>query len=269
MAEWDGEGLPPAVEHRVARFDGSRPRTSLLTAPDAAALEVAGFDPIGDVMGCVVQRISRPLTIGVDLDYRGYEEAQQRGYELAMQRLKAEAAGLGADGVLGINVTTEWMGPNVEEFVALGTAVRARSAHRPQQPFTTELPGPDVAKLLVAGWVPVEFVFAVAIRTRYLDYGTRRDLALLAGNYEIRAATELVTRARSAARQQFAARVGRARADGAVVSSMSLDTWSEQESWLLARATMFGTGLARFQPGERAPARGLTIMPLNAGRSTR
>lgn len=268
MAEWDGQGLPPAVEHRVARFDGSRARTSLLTSPDAAALEITGFDPVGDVMGCVVQRISRPLAIGVELDYREFEEAQRLGYELALRRLKAEAAGLGADGVLGIDVTTEWKGPNVEEFVALGTAVRARSAHRPAQPFTTDLPGPDVAKLLVSGWVPVEFAFAVAIQTRYLDYGTRRDLALLAGNYEISAGTELVARARTAARTRFSARVGQALADGAVVSSMSVDTWSEHETWLLARATMFGTAIARFSSGERAPARGLTIMPLNA-RSTR
>ncbi|WP_052372299.1 heavy metal-binding domain-containing protein [Amycolatopsis taiwanensis] len=266
MAGWDGQGLPPAVAHRAARFDGSRSKTSLLTAPDTASLEAVGFDPVGDVMGCTVQRISRPLGVGVTLDYREYAAAQRRGYELAMQRLMAEAARIGADGVLGIDMTVERETQNIEEFVALGTAVRARSAHRPRRPFTTGLPGPDVAKLLLSGWVPVGFVFGVTIQTRYLDYGTRRDLAMLAGNYEIRACTELVAQARSAARKEFTARVSGASADGAVVSSMSVDAWAAQESWLVAQAEVFGTAIARFSPG--APTRGLTMMPLNAGRST-
>lgn len=266
VAGWDGQGLPPAVAHRAARFDPSM-RTSLLTAPDAAALQSTGFDPVGDVMGCTVQRIRRPMAIGVSLDYREYTVAQRRGYDLAMERLMAEAARLGADGVLGIDMTVERETPNIEEFVALGTAVRARSARRPQRLFTTELPGPEVAKLLLAGWVPVEFAFGVAVEARYLDYGTRRDLALLAGNYEIQACTELVARARADARKEFTTRAGRARADGAVVSSMSVDTWSEGERWLVAHAMLFGTAVARFSPG--APPRGLTMMPLNAGRSTR
>ena len=54
MADWDGRGLPPVAAERVRRAAAGGPWTSLLTAPAAAGLQVAGFDPVGEVMGSIV-----------------------------------------------------------------------------------------------------------------------------------------------------------------------------------------------------------------------
>ena len=57
VADWDGRGLPPVAAERVRRAAEGGAWTSLLSAPAAAGLEVAGFDPVGEVMGSMVQRI--------------------------------------------------------------------------------------------------------------------------------------------------------------------------------------------------------------------
>ena len=51
VADWDGRGLPPVAAERVRRAAAGGAWTSLLSAPAAAGLEVAGFDPVGEVMG--------------------------------------------------------------------------------------------------------------------------------------------------------------------------------------------------------------------------
>ena len=57
VADWDGRGLPPVAAERMRRAAEGGAWTSLLSAPAAAGLEVAGFDPVGEVMGSMVQRI--------------------------------------------------------------------------------------------------------------------------------------------------------------------------------------------------------------------
>jgi uncharacterized protein YbjQ (UPF0145 family) len=268
VAERDGQGMPP-VERRIARFTRSELHTSLMSAQDAAALEAVGLDPVGDVMGCTVQRVSLlQTTLGPVIDYGPYAKAQRRGYETALDRLQAEAAALGADGVLGIRLSVDQRSDTVEEFVAMGTAVRARSTRRPKKPFTTDLSGPDVAKLLMAGWVPAALAFAVAVDGRYFGYQTQQQLSMLAGNFEIKVCTSLLESVRAAARTEFDQRVRRAGAEGAIVSALSAGTWSVGERGFAAQADVFGTALARFRQEQPVQARALTIMPLAAGRST-
>src|SRR4051794_41845138 len=57
VADWDGRGLPPVAAERARRAAAGGPWTSLLTAPAAAGLKAAGFDPVGEVMGSIVQQI--------------------------------------------------------------------------------------------------------------------------------------------------------------------------------------------------------------------
>ena len=45
-------------------------------------------------------------------------------------------------------------------FQVIGTAVRAKGCPPLPRPFTTELSGPDFAKLLMDGWVPAEIAWA-------------------------------------------------------------------------------------------------------------
>jgi uncharacterized protein YbjQ (UPF0145 family) len=57
MAEWDGQGLPPAAAARMARFQADGVRTSLLDVPGAVSVTGVGLPPVGEVMGCIVEHI--------------------------------------------------------------------------------------------------------------------------------------------------------------------------------------------------------------------
>ena len=54
-------------------------------------------------------------------------------------------------------------------------------------------------------------------------------------------------------------------ADGAIVASMGLRSWHQEAGntpLLCAESSVFGTTIARFHTGRRAPTNTLTIMPL-------
>ncbi len=88
--------------------------------------------------------------------------------ELAMTRMEAEAAALGADGIVGVRLEIEFkeFGTDLAEFIAVGTAVQADEAHAKTpdgfswrnnkgQPFTSDLSGQDFWTLLAAGYAPL------------------------------------------------------------------------------------------------------------------
>ena len=172
----------------------------------------------------------------------------------------------GADGVVGVGLTTDHLDSRAREFVALGTAVRARGSVRPRRPFSTHLPGQDVAKLVTAGWMPTDLVFGISVAIRHDDWRTQRQAAGGAGNVEVAGYTELVSYVRADARSLFARHVQAAGAEGAVVSSMDLRTWEiepgENHRDHVAEASFFGTSLVRFHSGVPAPTRSLTYLPL-------
>jgi uncharacterized protein YbjQ (UPF0145 family) len=286
---WDGRGLPPVATERARRAAAGGAWTSLLTAPAAAGLEVAGFDAVGEVMGCMVERIgwagyrgcggygfygtggARTITSGQRstpgfAGYAPYAKALEVGYGTAMSRMITEAATIGADGVVGVRLSQTGMGNSAHEFTAIGTAVRARSRTRPHRVFSTHLAGQDVAKLVMAGWVPADLVFGISVAIRHDDWATRQQRSMFAGNTEIGGYTELIIHTRADARNQFARHVHATGADGAVVARMTLRTWeiepAENHTDHVAEATIFGTALARFHRTAAPPTRSLTILPL-------
>ena len=226
MADWDGRGLPPVAAERVRRAAAGGPWTSLLTAPAAAGLEVAGFDPVGEVMGSIVMQIgwsgfrgcgawgtgawgngvtfgaTRTVTssAGGYVGYGPYVAALNHGYETAMGRMLQEAAGIGADGVVGVLLKTDHLDANNREFVALGTAVRSRGQARPRRPFNTSLPAQDVAKLVTSGWMPTDLVFGISVAVRHDDWRTQQQSSWGAGNMEVSGYTDLVHHVRADAR---------------------------------------------------------------------
>lgn len=268
MAAWTPEGLPPIAERRLERARRSNLRTSFLSVPAALAVESAGLDTVGEVMGCVVQQQVPPMVLtplSLTVDYRPYLRAWREGWEKALDRLREEAARLGADGVVGIQLTRRPLNDLAEEVVALGTAVGDRSGKRRSRPFTTTLPGTDVAKLLAGGWAPVEVIVAAAVQGAYRDYSVQQQTSIFAGNVEVDTLTALVTRVRAAARRDFATRLGRTGAAGAIVSTMSLELLPVGETNAAARADILGTGIARTTRVGRPGA--LSIMPLRDGRT--
>jgi uncharacterized protein YbjQ (UPF0145 family) len=288
VADWDGQGLPPVAAERVRRAAAGGPWTSLLTAPAAAGLEVAGFDPVGEVMGSIVMQVgwsgyrgcgtwgnsgmfggwSTTVTssAGGYVGYAPYVAALNHGYETAMGRMLEEAVTIGADGVVGISLKADNLDARAREFVALGTAVRSRGPTRPRRPFSTGLPAQDVAKLVGAGWMPTDLVFGLSVAIRHDDWQTQRQASWGAGNVEVAGYTELVNHVRADARSLFARHVQAAGAEGAIVSTMGLRVFSiepsENHRDHVAEAHVFGTALVQFRPTHAARHRALTYLPL-------
>jgi uncharacterized protein YbjQ (UPF0145 family) len=296
MPDWDGVGLPPAAEARMERFGRSGLRTSLLPVAGAAGIESVGLTPVGEVMGCMVQQIGwqgyggcgyygfgsgygySPGTVTSGQaqrfgGYRPYVDALYRGYNTALRRMSTEATRMGADGIVGVRLTAEHMSGSSREFVALGTAVRARTGPHLKSPFTTDLAGQDLAKLMGAGWVPATIGIGISVAVRHDDNRTRYQSAWSSQNVEVDGYTELVTHVRSDARHRFERAVAAAGAEGAIVSDMSLNIWSIEPSDghrdHVAESMVFGTTIARFHRGQSAPTSTLTFLPLRSKTESR
>jgi uncharacterized protein YbjQ (UPF0145 family) len=282
VTEWDGKGLPPVAAERVRRAAAGSTWTSLLTVPATVGLEAVGVDPVGEVMGSMVQRVGWAGYQGCDAiqsfgpggraprisigGFAPYRDALVSGYAKAMKRMLLEAAAIGADGVVGVRLTAKQMQGNAREFTALGTGVRARSRVRPRYVFSTDLSGQDVAKLLTAGWVPVNLVYGIAVLVRHDGVTTRLQTSWRAGNVEVDGYTQLINRTRAEARERFGRRTRDSGADGAIVSSTGLRIWSIEPSDghrdHVAEASVFGTSVARFHRSTTAPTRTLTFLAL-------
>jgi len=295
MTGWDGRGLPPAAQARMKRFAATNLKTSLLSVPAALSLESVGFEPVGEVMGCTVDQIGWPGYAGCPMGqgpysglayqtprtssrdpnfgFKPYVSAVHRGYATALRRMTQEASALGADGVVGVLLRADPVAEHTTEFVALGTAVRARCRTRPSKLFTTELPGTDVAKLLMAGWIPVAVHVALEVAIRHDD--DRTWLQANGGpfnvfgrsNVEISGYTKLVQRTRALARDRMARQMAELGADGVVVSDFQVRL-KERGCDHVAEATIRGTSIARFRRRARAASdhAPLSILPLAMGR---
>ena len=99
-------------------------------------------------------------------------EAVRAARAFAIQRMCAQAAQLGGEGVVGVRLHVEhhlWRGGHqVAKFVAMGTAVAFDHEHGPAElrgapslrlasgaPFSSDLSGPDFVTLLRAGYRPI------------------------------------------------------------------------------------------------------------------
>ena len=272
MAGTDGDWLPGAAQARLRRYKETGLKTSLLSVAGAVGVETVGLHPVGEVMGCIVENIgwTGGLNYGMggfvgSVSFQPYVDALYHGFNTALARMTTEAKGMNADGIVGIRLTRTRLGESSQEFMALGTAVRADSTRRPRAVFTTDLAGQDVAKLMLAGWVPARIAIGIAVESQFLDWASRSQMSVMAGNAEVSAYTQLINRVRAKSRQSFAKHARGSRADGAIVASMGLRSWHQEAGntpLLCAESSVFGTTIARFHSGRQAPTKALTIMPL-------
>jgi uncharacterized protein YbjQ (UPF0145 family) len=273
VSQWDGRGLPPVAADRVARANSSGVHTSLLSVAAATSLQSVGLDAVGEVMGCIVEQIgwqgyvgcgayvgfggsfglAPPTAIGSRQSrwaaFRPYADAVRHGYATALSRLFLEAAALGADGVVGIRLNLSNL-DGAREFMALGTAVRARSNVRPARPFTTNLSGNDVAKLIQAGWVPASLIVGFDMAIRHDDWQTRVEAGSWS-NVEVSGYTELTQHVRSIVREDVRQQVRQLGADGFVASTIDMRVFevepAENHRDHVAEAVIIGTALAQFR----------------------
>ena len=277
---------------------------SALTTGEFAAIRSVGFEPVGQVFGAAVFGIAHgegyrcprvtasaaaavetaEAAEAVELAEAGSASGPVRASDglgplgplvraidqarrTAVERMAAQCAALGGDGVVGLRVTRGAFLLGGQEFTAIGTAVRARGAVEGTggtgradghpAPFTSDLSGQDFAKLIMAGWVPVGLVFGVAIGACHDDWQTMRQTRRWSGNREVVGWTEVVNQARNQAGQRLRADVRRLGGEGAVMASMPLRVSVRDCPAQPGRrdhvieASVLGTAVARFGPDEK------------------
>jgi uncharacterized protein YbjQ (UPF0145 family) len=270
-------GLPVVAGERMARMRASGAWTSDLSVAEYAAIRSVGFEPVGQVLGTSVYQIGfsgygwcgAPAMVGVSPLYRGmagapagvggydeYVAALTHARHLAMDRMRAEARTLEGDGVVAVELTLAGFPGAVQavEFRAIGTAVRASGRHHVDRPFLSDLSGQDFAKLVYAGWIPVDVAVGIAVDIRHDDWSTQAAASVFnRQNIEIPGYTQLVNRTRSHARATLARDAARVGGQAVVVRSTGLRL-SEQECRAyqggrdhVAEATWIGTSIAQFR----------------------
>src|ERR1700678_3789453 len=146
------EELPAAAAARMAGIRASGTWGSALTSGEFAAVRSVGFEPVGQVFGAAVfgiaygdgyscPRITASSRAAVEAKPSGplperddqgplgpLVRAMDQARRTAVERMTAQCAELGGDGVVGLRVSRGSFLLGGQEFTALGTAVRARGA---------------------------------------------------------------------------------------------------------------------------------------------
>jgi uncharacterized protein YbjQ (UPF0145 family) len=133
IAEFIAVGTAVIADDRSIDWTpNGRPFTSDLSGQDFWTLIQAGYAPLGLVMGSCVYHIAHQrmrqamFNIGQNVEIPQYTEALYDARELAMSRMQAEAEGLHAEGIVGVQLLSlphQW-GGHTTEFFSVGTAVR-------------------------------------------------------------------------------------------------------------------------------------------------
>jgi uncharacterized protein YbjQ (UPF0145 family) len=244
-ASWE----PQAADSRLAQTAGADPAgvfTSDLSVSEYVLLGEAGFEPLGFVVGSSIYHIGIQTTRwGQNQELTTLTQAMYNARELAMSRMESEAAHLGADGIVGVELRMQayvW-GQEVLEFLATGTAVRATGstgAHRRPDgaPFTSDLSAQDFFRLLAAGSVPVSFVLGTCVY-HIAHQGVMQSLRQMGQNQEMTIFTQGIYEARELALSRMQAEAVEAKASGIVGVSVLVynHVWGEHATEFLATGT--------------------------------
>lgn len=153
-----------STQHHVSLSD--------LSITEMLALGRMGFAPRGLVVGTAVWDAGYGAGLmGVTGEVRNVGEAMHRCRQAAVDRMRAQAEAVHAEGVVGVRLDVDhhtWRGGHtIVRIVALGTAIAVDKEHAPTQfahvpslkvhgrPFTSDLSGQDFVMLLRAGYRPV------------------------------------------------------------------------------------------------------------------
>ena len=269
---------------------------SALSVDEFAAVRSVGFEPVGQAFGAAVyplfatEAVSCPGTSAHSLvpsapgrvtGWAGpaarVAQALYDGYQTAIDRMAGECSDLGGHGIVGASLqVTETPGDSFTaatvQFTVTGTAVRGSGCPPLARPFTSELSGPDFAKLLMDGWVPAGIALGISVAGLHDTLVTPSSGPWGTGNAEVPTYTDLVACVRQDARSRLEETVHGLGAEGVVVSAMTLHVRSGQCHAHLAGADHFaqavitGTAVARFA-GHRRAVRppSLAVLPLGAG----
>lgn len=144
--------------------------TSDLSVNEFLLIREAGFRPLGLVLGSSIYHVGMQQgRWGQNQELQQLSGAMYHARELAMSRMEAEAAALGADGVVAVRLDVEFreFGQDIAEFIAIGTAVKAEDdgnwKDNRGRPFSSDLSGQDFWTLIRAGYGPVGMVMGTCV----------------------------------------------------------------------------------------------------------
>jgi len=169
------DALPEAAMRRLAELGDHKGAlfTSDLSVNEFLLVKEAGFHPVGLVLGSSIYHVGLQMgRWGKNQELTTLTQALYHARELAMSRMVAEAAALGADGIVGVRLDVEQkeFGADVTEFIAVGTAVKAEGARarlpwrtHTGAPFTSDLSGQDFWTLLQSGHAPLGLVLGTCV----------------------------------------------------------------------------------------------------------
>ena len=245
------DDIPPhAIERlRGLRRDGQPGGifTSDFSVNEFLLVRKAGFEPIGLCIGSCIYHLG--------IQYGGWNNNQEldvlsqamyEARELAMTRMREEAAAMQADGIVGVELTVkrlEW-DKHILEFVAIGTGVVHGKGHPgfkgPQdQPFTSDLSGQDFWTLLQAGYRPLEMVMGSCVY-HVAHQGMLRSLGHVGRNVELTNFSQALYDAREIAMERMQKEASAAGAEGVV----GVDLHEGSHNWQPHVIEFFAIGTA-------------------------
>ncbi|MGD0083097.1 MAG: heavy metal-binding domain-containing protein [Acidimicrobiales bacterium] len=218
-------GIPEDAMKRLAEMKPGKPGalfTSDLSVNEFLLVREAGFQPLGLVLGSSIYHVG--IQIGrwsKNMELDTLSQAMYHARELAMTRMEAEAATLGADGIVGVRLDIEFkeFGNDLAEFIAVGTAVKAEEAgnwkNNQGQPFTSDLSGQDFWTLVQAGYAPLGMVMGSCVY-HIAHQGALKAMGNVGRNVEIPTYTEALYDARELAMSRMQAEGEQLKAEGIV-----------------------------------------------------
>ena len=234
---------------RAMRGTGDRPAffTSDLSVDEFLLVEQAGFDALGLVLGSSIYHVGfqwQKWSVSQELPV--LTSAMYDARELAMTRMEEEADLLGADGVVGVRLVFKQyaMDEGVLEFQAIGTAIRHREREgsfrtKDGRPFTSDLSGQDLWKLVRAGYRPVSLSMGACVyHIAHLSF--MQALKQVGRNQEMKVYTEATYAARELALERMQAEALKAGGIGVVGARVEESNWG----WGANAIEFFAVGTA-------------------------
>jgi uncharacterized protein YbjQ (UPF0145 family) len=219
--------IPP---HALERLKGLRGQghpggifTSDFSVNEFLLVRKAGFEPVGLCVGSCIYHVGIQYSSwSKNQEMTVLSQAMYHARELAMARMREEAADMGADGIVGVRLTVkrqEW-DAHVLEFVAIGTGVVHAAGHPEFKgpkggPFTSDLSGQDFWVLLQAGYRPLELVMGSCVY-HVAHRGLFKTLGSIGQNVELTNFSQALYDAREIAMERMQHEATEAGAEGVV-----------------------------------------------------
>ncbi len=197
--------------------------TSDFSVNEFLLVRKAGFEPVGLCVGSCIYHLGFQFAgLGSNVELEQLSLAMYEARALAMERMRLEAANMGADGIVGVRLTVkrlEW-DSHVLEFVAIGTGIVHAKGHLgfkgPNgQPFTSALSGQDFWTLLSAGYRPLEMVMGSCVY-HVARRGPLSTLGSIGQNVELSNFSLALYEAREIAMERMQLEAAKAGAEGVV-----------------------------------------------------